>query len=328
MQTEIYSFVAVIEFLRIDRPLGSRWKVAADVNIGTSESTARQLVNPNFEIQAGTIETENIVSGKPFFYAITEFPLKDKSPDAQMRLLNARLRLAVMFCNSLWFVKDNSVNVDRGFLRYPFNSYVNQQGGYQTSLNSWMTRFSTAKGELTRMEFSTLELRKAIEMHKELYGEIPKNDDSEGVTPGTAGRSSRLSRALYFLQGARASNDLPGKIANYCTSFETLVSTNSTELAHQVAERVAVLIGNDPSDSLDIYRNLKRAYATRSKLVHGDNLTANNQRYMNESMLCDDYLRRLLTIVISDTEVNQGIEQKSQDVDAFFLEKLFDAGQR
>ena len=217
------------------------------------------------------------------------------------------------------------MNVDRGFLRYPFNEYVNEHGGYQTSLNSWMTRFSKADGEMDEIEFSTSELRKAISNYGELYGEIPNYDDSEGVTPGTAGSSSRVSSALYFLQGARASNDLPGKIANYCTSFETLVSTNPTELAHQVAERVAVLIGKDSSDSLEIYRNLKRAYATRSKLVHGDNLSADNQRYMDESILCDDYLRRLLTLVVSDTDVNHGIEQNSQNVDGFFLQRLFGA---
>ena len=93
--------------------------------------------------------------------------------------------------------------------------------------------------------------------------------------------------------------DLPHKVANYCTSFEALVSTSSAELAHQVSERVAILIGNDSNDSLEIYSNLKRAYTTRSKLVHGDRLTATRDQFLKESLNCDGYLRRLILLLLT-----------------------------
>ena len=54
--------------------------------------------------------------------------------------------------------------------------------------------------------------------------------------------SQRLPRALYFIAGARAQNDLSLKITNYCTAFETLFSTSQAELAHQLSERISFFL--------------------------------------------------------------------------------------
>ena len=117
--------------------------------------------------------------------------------------------------------------------------------------------------------------------------------------------------------------DLPHKVANYCTSFEALVSTSSTELSHQVSERVAVLIGKDSAEAEKIYRDLKRAYDTRSKLVHGDQLTATNDRYLIEAQNCDKYLRRVLNTVLFETDVSMALAQDQQKVAEFFYGRLF-----
>ena len=323
MTSQEYCFVATIENLQIDEPMGSSWNIDADLNITNSPTIAKRIVNPTLYERAGKMEADDILSGEPFVYAIGSYPNDDDSAKTQMKMLMVRLRIAVTFCNVLWIIKDNTVNVGRGFLQYPFI----KTGTSRVSLNSWIVRFSDASGGLGCSSFSKDEIRTAISMYKRLFPETTIDDISDPIKPSRGEKIDRLSRAFYFLQAARASDDLPGKIAYYCTCFEALVSTNPIELAHQVAERVAVLIGRDSQDSLEVYRNLKRAYSTRSKLVHGDNLTATNERYGRESLLCDDYLRRLLTLVVSDAEVNQGIEQTSQNVDGFFLEKLFNPGQ-
>lgn len=117
--------------------------------------------------------------------------------------------------------------------------------------------------------------------------------------------------------------NLPQKVTNYCTSFEALVSTSSTELAHQVSERVSILIGEDSSEAIDIYRNLKKAYSTRSKLVHGDQLTAGNDQYLIEAQNCDQYLRRLLRLVLTKDDVAGALEENQEKVNDFFLVRLF-----
>ena len=317
-----YSFVASLKSLKVDKPLGSGWNIAADLKISTSATIAKDLVNAPLRNGIGEIEAEAILSGSPFLFAKSDYPLEDPSPEAQMRLLNARLRIALFFCNMLWLIKDNSVNFDRGFLQYP---YEKSGPPPKISSNSWTTRYSNADGQFGVTEFSKAELEAAISMYNSLYGATSSGDVSPGLTPGTAGAVDRLSCAFYFLQGARAMEDLPHKVTNYCTSFEALVSTSSTELAHQVSERVAILIRKDASEALEIYLNLKKAYGTRSKLVHGDQLTAAKGQYLIESKNCDHYLRRLLHVVMTEESVGNAIAQNPEKVNQFFLDKLFGA---
>ena len=89
-----------------------------------------------------------------------------------------------------------------------------------------------------------------------------------------------------------------------------------------MSERVAVLIGNDSTDALEVYRNLKRAYSTRSKLVHGDQLTAATGQFLNESVNCDGYLRRLILLLLTQEGVAHALEQRQEKVNEFFSEQV------
>jgi hypothetical protein len=320
MPARKYSFVASLQDLKIGGPLGSGWTIAADLKLSTSETIVKKLMNPPFIGSIGHIEAAEIQSGKPFLFALADYPLEDTSPEAQIGLLNARLQTALSLCTALWLIKDNSINFDRAFLQFPHETPVVSP---RVSINSWTTRFSKADGSIGLAEFSKEELKAGIAAYNNLYESKSSSDVSPGLTPGTAGTVDRLPRALYFLQGARAMGDLAHKVANYCTSLEALVSTSSTELAHQVSERVAILIAKDSNDALEIYRNLKRAYTTRSKLVHGDSLTADNDQFLKESLNCDGYLRRLILLLLTQGGVAHALEQSREKVNEFFLSRLF-----
>ena len=54
------------------------------------------------------------------------------------------------------------------------------------------------------------------------------------------------------------------------TILEALLSTGTAEIAHQVSERVAVLIGHSPKERLEVYRATKKLYDLRSRITHGD----------------------------------------------------------
>lgn len=320
MPAKKYSFVASLHDLTIVGPLGAGWTIAADLKLSTSETIVKKLINPPFIGSIGHIEAAEILSGKPFLFALAEYPLEDTSPEAQISLLNARLQIALSLCTVLWLIKDNSINFDRAFLQFPHGTPVVSP---RVSINSWTTRFSKADGSIGSTEFSKEELRAGIAVYNNLYESKSTSDISPGLTPGTAGSVDRLPRALYFLQGARAMGDLAHKVANYCTSFEALVSTSSTELAHQVSERVAILIGNDSNDALEIYGNLKRAYNTRSKLVRGGRLTAGKDQFLKESLNCDSYLRRLILLLLTHESVAHALQQRPEEVNKFFLSRLF-----
>lgn len=319
MAAEQYSFIAPLEFLKIDGRLGSEWTIAADLKLSTSITIAKKIVNSPLTRQIGEIEANTILDGSPFLFTTSDYPLEDSSCEAQMNLLNARLQIAITLCNLLWLLKDNSVNFGQGVLQYP---YERSGSPSRISTNSWIAKYHTADGELKVTKFTKAELRKAISMHRSLYGSMASDNISVGLTPGTAGRIDRLSRAFFFLQGARAMRDLPQKVANYCICFEALVSTSHTEIIHQVAERVAILIGEDSADALEIYRNIKKAYDTRSKLLHGAELRPNQDQYKTQSINCDNYLRRLLYVVITMKDVAQALAGDQEVVNQFFLEEL------
>ena len=250
-----YSFITSLQYLDVREPLGSGWQVSGDLKFSTSNSIARRIVTPTLRHCIGEIDAQEVLSGKPFLFAEADYPHQDTSLESQERLLTNQLQAAVMFCNVLWLIRDNSVNFDRGFLQYPFERTSPQP---RVSANSWTTLFSCADGQLTETKFSKSEIEWAADLYRSLYKTASFNDVSFRGTLGTARSVDRLSRAFYFLQAARAMNDLPAKVTYYIICFETLLSDSNTEVAHQIAERVAVLIGKEQSQKLEIYRNLKK----------------------------------------------------------------------
>ena len=265
----------------------------------------------------GDMEADAILSGKPFLFSVSEYPLDDASPEAQMRLLDARMQIALTFFSVLWLMKDNSIDFGQGFLQHPYGSAT-----ARISVNNWTTRYSKADGQFTETRFSKAELREAISVYGALYGPRSNDDVSASLAPGSAGEVDRISRSLFFLQGARAMRDPAQKVTNYCIGFEALVSTSNAGLAHQVAERVAILIGRDSHDALEVYTNIKKAYGTRSKMVHGDQLKPRVDEYLSQALACDDYLRRLLHVTMTRKEVAEVITQKQEILEQFFLRNL------
>ena len=313
-----FSFVTSLNNVRIDRPLGSNWTIDGDLKISNSQSVAKRLLTDVLRENIGTLEVNHILSGHPYVYAVSEYPVEDTSQEKQMDVLFAHLAYTQMFTNVLWLVKDNSINFDFGFLQFPY-----QQGPIaRVSSNSPSARFSDATRSRAEAAFDETELEQAIEFYKEIYGWTHDEFIIPELPPSALGNLDRVSRALYFVQAARAASHLPEKVAYFCTCFESLVSTSPSELAHQVAERVANLIGATPTEALEIYRDLKRAYDTRSKLVHGGRLTGQEDRYRKDSTNCDSYLRRLFHVLISNSEMREAIEQEEDSVNEFFLNRL------
>ena len=300
--------------------MGSNWTIAGNLKMSNSLSVARRLVTESLSECIGKLEVNHILSGRPFVYSLSEYPVEDTSPKKQLEVLATHLRYTQLFVNLLWIVKDNAVTFELGFLQYP---YVRKGHLTQISSNALSATFSDATGSRDEATFTEAELRLAIDLYKRVFGWAHDEYTVPEYPPIALGRKDRLSRALYFLQAARSAGYLPEKVAYFCTCFESLVSTSSSELAHQVAERVASSIGNTPSEAMEIYRDLKRAYDTRSKLVHGGMLTDQGDRYRVDSTNCDSYLRRLIHVLNSNGKLREALEQNRESVDQFFLNRLF-----
>ena len=304
MAQQQYSFVTSLINLRVEQPMGSNWVIAGHLKISNSQSVAESLVTEALRENIGTLEVNHILSRRPFVYSVSEYPVEDTSEKKQLEVLKTHLAYTQMFVNLLWLIKDNSVNFELGFLQYP---YVRHGHLTRISSNALSATFSDATGSRDEVTFTEAEMRQAIDLYKGGYGWTHDEYTVPEYPPVALGRQDRLSRALYFVQAARASLHLPEKVAYYCMCFESLVSTSPSELAHQVAERVASLIGNAPPGAVEIYRDLKRAYDTRSKLVHGGKLTDQGDRYHIDSTNCDRYLRRLFHVLNPNSKFGEAI---------------------
>ena len=86
------------------------------------------------------------------------------------------------------------------------------------------------------------------------------------------------------------------KVLLYITAMEALISTSTAELSHQVAERVAVLLGNDASARIAIYNDIKKGYGYRSKTAHGEALKGTEQDVAGLLERLDEYVRQLLQL--------------------------------
>ena len=320
MPASQYSFVTSLYNLKPETPLGANWRIAGDLKISSSTSVANGLITNTLRDQIGGLEINRILSGDPFVYATANFPVEEASEESQLSLLVTYLVHAQQFMSMLWLVKDNAVNFELGFLQYPFTTATAMM---RVSSNSLSATFSKADGNRSHVVFNTNEIKEAITYYNLFFGgqAFKMFDPRSPLVP--VGETTRLVRALYFLQAARAAWNLPEKVAYYCTCFESIVSTNPTELAHQVAERVASLIGENASHSVEVYRNLKKAYNTRSKLVHGGKLADKPERYLTDATNCDTYLRKLIHVLIDDQPVRNAIGQNAAKVDQFFLENIF-----
>ena len=318
-----YAFVASLKFLTIDKPLGRHWKIWGNLGISNSKAIAEEILSGSMPELIGGLEVRQILSGDPFIYALADYPDEDTSEARQMDLLFTHMVQIQQFVNLLWLIKDNSVNFELGFLEFP---HRRQPGFSQVSSNFMSVMFTSATGARAPVPFNENELRATISTFNS-FNKGPYDQILPMLKPlGPTSDDYRLTRALYFAQAARRAWNIPEKVAGYCTSFEALVSTSNTELAHQVSERVACLIGESREEALQIYRNLKRAYDTRSKLVHGGQLSINTTRYEEESQNCDEYLRRLFNRIVGNETILHAIEGNQEQVNQYFLERIFAAG--
>jgi hypothetical protein len=127
-------------------------------------------------------------------------------------------------------------------------------------------------------------------------------------------------RAFYWIQAGRSARGLGERIASFCTAMESLFATSSSELAHQLAERMALFLSDQSDDRLRIYREVKRAYGLRSKVVQGDVLRQSKMAELLEcSLACDDLLRQAIQKAAADKEARKGLEGGNDDLDRYFL---------
>lgn len=299
--TQKILFIAYLENLQISAPLDRGEKVGDQIRITNDVNYIMSLLTERFRLLVGKLEESYFEKSKAVVYSLEDVEPFQDDPQA-IDLLDKRLGQVRIFLQMLWLVKDNSVNVDLGYLEAPYISPSRQRGYARSHLhrNSYSYWYSSAQGTVEDVTFSREELRTA----RRLF--YPRADDIGANPKAFPTNTSRWIRAHYFTQAARANSNLGVKIANYCTAFESLFSTDPQELSHKLSERIACFLESKEDSRISLYREIKKAYYIRSAVVHGSAPSKKQQRdIVSVAVSCDEIIRRLLRGILEDKNLHK-----------------------
>lgn len=80
----------------------------------------------------------------------------------------------------------------------------------------------------------------------------------------------RLSVALENFWSALTAKNICQSFLSLTIMIESLLSTSKFEISHTVSERAAIILGKNADQRIEIYRDFKKIYNQRSKIVHGE----------------------------------------------------------
>jgi hypothetical protein len=301
-------FITALQDLIISENLGRGDKISPDLLITNDSSIIKDLITREFSVLAGTIETKFILNSDVIIYG--KIDVDDKG-FVGLDYLYRQMVASKFFLNFIWLIKDNSVNFDMAFLQY------SEPQGIRIDKNYLSAVYSNCFGKREKIKLNRVELKLARKIFRERFSKEPV--DLEKGTRLQKGKA-RVSIVFYFLQSARSNPDIAIKIVDYCTCFEALFSTSSSELSHQLAERIAFFIGENSEERRDIFNKVKEAYGIRSRIIHGDLLSPSKiDRLYIISETCDSFLRKILFKVFLHRELSDIFSSLPNQLDDYFL---------
>jgi hypothetical protein len=309
-------FATALLNLKVSSPLGRGDKIEDDVYITNDHNPIKKLIDKEISLAIGGLEIEFLLNSDSYIYSVRRQP-DDLDPQRQLR---AYLGVVTGFLNTIWFFHDSSVNNELGFLVYLNNSI------FQVDSNFHARTYSTSVGKRETLTLSRSQLQDVRRFYRDVIGAGLVTDENPFDTPTTklSKDTSRTTRAFYLMQRARAASDLGIKVADYCSSFEALFSSDARELSHQLCERVAFFLGKSADERFYNYRQLKRAYDIRSQIVHGSPI---NQKKINElpevSKCCDALLRQCMKKIVDIKEIRNSFNLSNDKFNSYMLATIF-----
>lgn len=313
-----YRFITVVHFLKLGKP--NCIIPLPSGMLSNKSSLLKDILSYKSTLALGTMGVHSIdeFQGNTFYFVDGDFDssITQKKVDSFGTMMAfGLLRQIQSLTNGLWSIRDNSVYVRDGFL-FVFDKEFEDGVSFKASLSTINTK---ASGLIEDVFFSKGEIESIAEnMLMISLDEMCSGTNYRNATQFQYFKSAKMGRkaiAELYVFHARASASLSMKVLMYITAMEALVSTSTAELSHQVAERVAVLLGNDASARIAIYNDIKKGYGYRSKTAHGESLKGTEQDVAGSLERLDDYLRQLLRF---DVPFNLEPEQ----INLFFLNKL------
>ncbi|OJD90265.1 hypothetical protein A9485_08505 [Bacillus cereus] len=294
---------------------------------GKAISNNKNFLEENF-LNESFISCIGIIEANSFFnssYIYSNFSLDENEEYSRSDLDNILEHVwgpLHVFQLSLWFVKDNNVNVEQLYLYDLKTELV-----VKSKRNVWA---SNARGRYEDSRFTIEELKNALEWKEKILKYLELDEMPEAEVHNSSGvryrnRSAqtpyaelnRVSRALRFIMVGRYESFLPMKISAYVGALEALFSTTKSEVTHQVAERAVKMLGGDIETRLSNYTLIKNVYDIRSMYVHGSEI---KEKALNKAVDLmkdfDELIRNVLKVIIE--KYPNLSEMKLNELDLFF----------
>ncbi|WP_454440986.1 hypothetical protein [Vibrio bathopelagicus] len=306
-----YVLVSAILDLQLENTLSEPILIRPDTYLTNNPQHIKQYISSNQYMIMGTLEGKFLFNGSPVAFRECVAAGEDESKVALVDFL----RDVLGFLMSTWLIKDNSANIEQGFVFSQYDTFV-----HSNSLSYYFTQHDSTN-------YSTMltneELNKASDICMTNFKGIRTSDEPKLTM--SQKQVGRVTVSNSFLQQARSSADIGVKIANYCSYFESLLSASSAELSHQLAERAAFLLKETPEERYEHFKATKKAYGVRSKIVHGDTLSNKQLESLNSiSLHCDQVARELLTLVTSNSDFQVAVnDSNNQVLDEYLVKKIF-----
>jgi hypothetical protein len=279
------------------------------------------MISP-LKSRLGSVENEYLLQRcSALIYSAQKIEVNDPSyMDSILESVTIdNLVLVQGFLEKLWIVKDHAAFQDRGWLTASVGSKSVMHN------NTWNVRHTTSSGRYEAIRFSQEELKIARSLTSPKVEHLHLHLSLSGNPTSLVSSSLRFQRFMYFVQIARASLDVAMKIVQYCSALESFVSSSSSELTHQVAERVACLIETPGAARLECFKKIREAYGLRSRAVHGATFKDKAfDQLRSTSTYIDNVCRQLSILYLTNHEdVATKIESDENEFNSYFHGKIF-----
>jgi len=310
--TSIY-FIDVDD--NIDKIIAYNFRISSNLNRINSI-----LQTGNVKNIIGFNEAQSLESSKCVFYNNFDYDIAVEKFNDRNCLISTLL-LSEFFYHALWLIKDNSVQCELAHLLF-FT-----EKSYSIHSNFWSSSYSNSIGNTESTYFSSSDLDNAIRLFPIILQTNKQDTPTENSAIKVTSKTSRLSRAFFFIQSARSTHDIGTKISLYCSVLESIFSISTSELKHRLSEAVSFFLENTSVSRKITYKSLQNAYDIRSSVVHGDGIQSkflknDAQLLLNTAKETDEILRRCIRKIIESSELYELFTVKNKGEVGEYLQNL------
>lgn len=307
------SYITSFRKLILTEPISGFIELMPGVNITNDPEVKAQFLSEECRAAIGQIECGHLEREPNFVFG--EFDIEDMKGHPPDPFLIVVLSWIDLLLKDAWLLKDHVMQCDAAFLRLDMGDCTSWTKNYLAYQVSFSDGYALTGGDIQMSIDEVKNWAKTTDLVEQYLSEANSSPLRFMMEKGYR----RSGRAMQFVVAARRAQDLAFKIANYCSAFETLFTTDATELAHKLSERVAFFLGERAEDRRKVFTLVKSAYNIRSKLVHGDTLKQNQIDTLPALCTeCDNALRKILWEIFHSDELKKIFDAHNDAIEEYF----------